>query len=157
MRILLLTAFWLVLIVMLAPPSRIDASEAMHAEYVGGTTADLHDKTGGSLIISPGEHLEFRWTKSAVRVDYSKINLLEYGQKVDRRYAMALLVSPMFLLSKSRQHFLTIGYTDQENRQQAMVLRVGKGEIRSVLASLEARTGLKIQYQDTEARKAGRG
>ena len=29
--------------------------------------------------------------------------------------------------------------------------------IRPVLASLEARTGLKVQYQDLEARKAGKG
>jgi hypothetical protein len=157
MRILLLTVFWLVLIVLLSPSSPVAASDGMHAEYIGGTAALLHQKAGGNLMISSSDHLEFRSQKSAVRIEYAKINLIEYGQKVDRRYAMALLVSPMFLLSKSRQHFLTIGYTDEENRQQAMVLRVGKGEIRSVLASLEARTGLKVQYQDNEARKAGRG
>jgi hypothetical protein len=157
MRILALTAFWLALIVLISPSTPVAASDGMHAEYIGGTAASIHKKTGGNLMISSGEHLEFRHHQSAVRIEYTKINLLEYGQKVDRRYAMALLVSPMFLLSKSRQHFLTIGYTDEENRQQALVLRVGKGEIRSVLASLEARTGLKIQFQDNEARKAGRG
>lgn len=157
MRILALTAFWLVLIVLISPSSPVAANDGMHAEYIGGTAASIHNKTGGNLMISPGEHMEFRYQRSAVRIEYTKINLLEYGQKVDRRYAMALLVSPMFLLSKSRQHFLTIGYTDEGNRQQALVLRVGKGEIRSVLASLEARTGLKVQFQDNEARKAGRG
>jgi hypothetical protein len=34
---------------------------------------------------------------------------------------------------------------------------VDKGDIRSVLVSLEARTGRKVQYQDDEARKAGKG
>ena len=157
MRILALTAFWLSLIILLAPSKPVAASDAPHAEYVGGTADSIHNKTAGNIVISPGEHMEFRFHQSAVRIDYAKINLLEYGQKVDRRYAMALLVSPMFLLSKSRQHFLTIGYTDEENRQQALVLRVGNGEIRSVLASLEARTGLRVQFQDNEARKAGRG
>ena len=63
----------------------------------------------------------------------------------------------MFLLSKSRKHFLTIGYMDEEGKQQALVFRVDKGGIRSALVSLEARTGLKVQYQDEEARKAGKG
>ena len=62
----------------------------------------------------------------------------------------------MLLLAKSRKHFLTIGYTDEADRQQAHVFRVGKGDIRSVLASLEARTGRRVEYQDDEARKAGR-
>jgi hypothetical protein len=157
MRIFVLTAFWLFTLAVLFPWNPVSANDGMHAEYIGGTAAALHDKTDGNLLISNDRQLEFRAHTTSVRLDYSKINLLEYGQKVDRRYAMALLVSPMFLLTKSRQHFLTIGYTDEEDRQQAMVFRVGKGEIRTVLASLEARTGLKIQYQDTEARKAGRG
>ena len=156
MRILVLTGFWLVAIAVLFPWTPVSASDGARAEYVGGTSAMLRTKTDGSLLVGSETQFVFRAHKAAVRVDYSKINLLEYGQKVDRRYAMALLVSPVFLLSKSRQHFLTVGYTDDENRQQAMVFRVAKGEIRSVLVSLEARTGLKVQYQDTEARKAGR-
>ena len=39
-----------------------------------------------------------------------------------------------------------------------MVFRVDKNGIsRAALVSLEARTGVKIQYQDEEARKAGHG
>ena len=85
---------------------------------------------------------------------YERVNLIEYGQQVDRRLALALVISPVFLLSKSRKHFLSIGYTDESGRQQAMVFRVDKSSIRSVLVSLEARTGQKVQYQDEQARKA---
>jgi hypothetical protein len=35
-----------------------------------------------------------------VQVPYERVNLLEYGQKVDRRLAMAIVISPMFMLSK---------------------------------------------------------
>ena len=63
----------------------------------------------------------------------------------------------MFLLSKSRKHFLTIGYQDDKGKQQALVLRVDKSQVRAVLVSLEARTGLRVEFQDTEARKAGKG
>ena len=88
---------------------------------------------------------------------YEHINLLEYGQKVDRRLLMAVVISPMFLLAKSRKHFLTVGYTDEDGRQQAMVFRVDKNGIRAMLVGLEARTVLKVEYQDPEARKAGKG
>jgi hypothetical protein len=37
-----------------------------------------------------------------------------------------------------------------------VVLRIGKGQVRPLLASLEARTGVRVQYQDDEARK-GKG
>ena len=70
---------------------------------------------------------------------------------------MAVVISPMFLLSKKRRHFVTIGYADDQGKQQALVFRVDKNDIRATLVSLEARTGLKIQYQDQEARKASKG
>ena len=38
-----------------------------------------------------------------------------------------------------------------------MVLQVGGDDIRPLLVSLEARTGRKVEYQDEEARKAGKG
>jgi hypothetical protein len=60
------------------------------------------------------------------------------------------------LLSKSRKHFVTLGYADSEGQQQALVFQVEKGDIRTVLASLEARTGRRIEYQDDEARKGNR-
>lgn len=88
---------------------------------------------------------------------YRSINLLEYGQTVGRRLDLAIIISPAFLLVKKRKHFLTVGYTDDEGKQQALVFRVDKNDIRATLASLEARTGQRVQYQDEEARKAGRG
>ena len=88
---------------------------------------------------------------------YRQINLLEYGQKADRRILAAVLISPIFLLSKKRDHFLTIGYADPQGHQQALVLKVEKRDLRSVLASLEARTGLRVTFQDNEARKAAWG
>jgi len=63
----------------------------------------------------------------------------------------------MFLLSKSRKHFVTLGYVDEDGRQQVLVLRIDKGDIRSVLTGLEAKTGRRVEYQDGEARKAGKG
>jgi hypothetical protein len=92
-----------------------------------------------------------------VRIPFSDINTVEYGMRVNRRYVEAVLISPMFLAAKKRTHFVTIGYTDASGQEQAMVLQVGKDEIRPLLVSLEARTGRRVEYQDEEARKAGKG
>jgi hypothetical protein len=61
------------------------------------------------------------------------------------------------MLAKSRQHFLTLGFQDENGLQQALVFKVDKKDIRVALVSLEARTGQQVRYQDEEARIAGRG
>lgn len=122
-------------------------------EYVGGTL-QIAGGTQGSLSLADDRYWAFYAGKVQMRVAYDRINLIEYGQQVDRRLALALVISPVFLLSKSRKHFLTIGYSGEDGKQQAVVFRVDKNSIRPTLAGLEARTGLKVQYQDEQARKA---
>ncbi len=132
--------------------------------YVGGTLGSASEGTGGSIGIADGGILTVRIGKDQTEVPYDRINLVEYGQNAKRRVGMAVLAyatmgpaGTLVLLSKSRRHFLTIGFRDADNQQQAMVLRLDKRKVRAVLASLEARTGLRVQYQDDEARKAGKG
>jgi len=123
-------------------------------EYVGGTASQLQTGLQGSIVLADDHYFAFYAGKTQMRVAYDRVDLVEYGQQVDRRLALALVISPVFLLSKARKHFLTIGYSSEDGKQQAMVFRVDKNSIRSTLAGLEARTGLKIQYQDEQARKA---
>ena len=110
-----------------------------------------------AITVGDPQYFAFYSHKSNVRVAYEKINLLEYGQTVGRRLDLAIIISPAFLLVKKRKHFLTVGYSDEDGKQQALVFRVDKNDIRAMLASLEARTGQRVQYQDEEARKAGKG
>jgi hypothetical protein len=126
-------------------------------EYIGGTAAKLAIGTSGAITVGDVQYFAFYSLKSNVRVAYEKINLLEYGQTVSRRLDLAIIISPAFLLVKKRKHFLTVGYSDEDGKQQALVFRVDKNDIRAMLASLEARTGQRVTYQDEEARKAGRG
>ena len=127
------------------------------AEYVGGTSAVFSNNAEGRLVTTHPAMLRFETKSKTVEIPYGRIHTLEYGQKVDRRYVSAILISPLFLLTKSRKHFLTVGYEDGEGRAQALIFRIGKGDVRSILVGLEARTGRKIVYQDEEARKAGKG
>lgn len=123
--------------------------------YVGGTSSTLRPGTSGQIELTDGRYFAFYSDKAQLRVPYARLNLIEYGQQVDRRLALAIVVSPVFLLSKARKHYLTLGYTDDAGEQQAIVFQVNKDSIRAALVSMEARSGLKVQYQDQEARKAG--
>jgi len=122
-------------------------------EYVGGTLAQVRPGQGLRLGVDDESSLEIAAKRAEIRVPYSKINQIEYGQKVGRNILPAVVISPLFLLNKTRKHFLTLGYTDDRGNQQALVVRVDKGDIRAVLASLEARTGLRVVYLDDDARK----
>src|ERR1017187_4333992 len=131
------------------------AEPGVKAQFMGGTLAGVSAKSGARLDLTSAEALAFRCGQTELHIPFQKINTLEYGQTVSRRYAAAVLISPVLLLSKSRKHFVTIEYLDSEGKQQALVFRVEKGDIRWVLASLQARTGRRVDYQDDEARKAG--
>ncbi len=135
----------------------LSASVGSHVSYVGGTRADLSQGSPGVIDASDDGYLVFFAKSSSFRVAYDKVNLLEYGQNVSRRYMLALTISPMFFMAKKRRHFLTIGFQDEAGKQQAVLFQVEKSDIRSVLVTLEARTGLRVEYQDEEARKAPKG
>jgi hypothetical protein len=124
-------------------------------EYVGGTLAELRPRTEGRVYTTDPESLVYVARDARMRVPYGEINLLEYGQQTSRRYILAILISPLLLLSKARKHYVTVGFKDEEGRQQAAVLQVHKHDVRALIASLEAKTGLKFGYIDDEARKAG--
>jgi hypothetical protein len=125
--------------------------------FVGGTISGVPVKSDARIELMGDDALAFTSRHGSMRIPYKDINTLEYGLRVSRRYVEAALISPVFLFSHKTTHYLTIGFVDQDGKQQAMVLQVGRDDIRPLLVSLEAKTGLRIEYQDEEARKAGRG
>lgn len=125
--------------------------------YVGGTVPGVSNKSGARIDIHGDDALKLIVKGNSFSVAYKDVTTLEYGMRMSRRYVEAALISPMFLLGKKKTHFLTIGYTDAGGNQQAMVLEVGKDDIRVLLVSLEARTGKVVEFQDEDARRAGKG
>ena len=128
---------------------------AKKAAYRGGTLSQIETAAPGLLSMSSPEQLLFAVDQTNVTVRYSSIRSLEYGQKAGRRLGLAIAVSPLFLLSKKRKHFLTIHFVDDNGVSQAAVFELGKKIIRTTLAALSTRTGLRIEFQDEEARKSG--
>ncbi len=147
-----------VLTIMVAACTLAQASDtATRIEYVGGTVAGISGHASGSIDVHDDASLLLRIKNKSISVAWRDVNNLEYGLHVNRRYLEAVLISPLFLVAKRRSHFLTIGYVDADGHQQAIVLEVGKGDIRQLLVSLEARSGRRVEFQDEEARKAGKG
>jgi len=128
----------------------------VRAQFIGGTLTTVAPKSTALLDLADVETLGVVCGNTSLRIPYRKINTLEYGQHVSRRYAAAVIISPILLLSKSRRHFITLGYVDADGAQQAVVLRIENGDIRSVLSALEARSGRRLEYQDDEARKGAK-
>jgi hypothetical protein len=147
------------LILLLLYSSTVSAATRTGArvEYLGGTRADIPVNNDGEIRVTDDAYFVFVSKHTRVKIPYERINLLEYGQKVDRQFLAALIISPLFMLQKKRQHFLTIGFQDDNGHQEALMFRLNKDDVRLALVSLEARTGQKVEYQDEEARIAGKG
>ena len=151
MRIL---ACWLTLALLTA--HAFASSYGSHAEYVGGTRGDIPTNRGGEIRFTNETFFVFVSKHCLVKIPYERINMLEYGQKVDRRYVLAA-ISPLFLSAKKREHFLTVGFQNDNGKQEALLFRIDKGSVRVTLVALQARTGLQVEFQDEDARLAGKG
>jgi hypothetical protein len=126
-------------------------------KYIGGTVSSLKEGDEGKSSAKDPKVFVFVTGASRLEIPYDKVDSIEYGQKAGRRIGVAVVINPLFIFSKKRRHFLTVGYTDADGKQQAAVFELGKDVIRVTLASMEARTGRKIEFQDEEARKSGAG
>lgn len=147
----------LILAAAVLPPPVAAGDTSEHVHYVGGTISALPGKINGYVNTRQEQVFLFETKGVTVQVPYDKINVLEYGQRVSRRYVEAVLISPVFLLSKAKKHYLTVGFTDDQGRQQAMIFEVGKNDVRAMLVVLEAKSGRKVEYQDDDARRGGKG
>jgi len=129
--------------------------------YVGGTLNTIPERTEGTSSTTGEKHFVFDYSinKAAknLSIPYDKINGIEYGQKAGRRVGVAIAATPLALLSKKRKHYLTINFTDENDKQQAAVFELGKDAVRVTLSVVESRSGRKIEYQDDEARKGAKG
>jgi len=125
--------------------------------YVGGTISSIKEGTEGYTTAKAETVYVFTYKGGHLDIPYDSVESLEYGQKAGRRLGVAIAVTPLALFSKKRKHYLTINWKDENDKQQAAVLELGKDIIRTELATLEAKTGRKIEYQDDEARHSSKG
>src|ERR1700680_129117 len=75
-------------------------NKGSHAEYVGGTISQIPAGCGGTVQAADEWYLVLFAKGARWRLPYDNMTLIEYGQKVYRRYIAAVLISPLFLLAK---------------------------------------------------------
>ncbi len=120
--------------------------------YVGGTEK-IDEGSEGSASIENEKEFVFEYSGGQLVIPYDHVTDLEYGQQAGRRVGLAIAM-PLTLLSKKRKHFLTIGWKDEKNEQHAAVFQLGKSVVKPTIATLESKTGKKVDYQDDDARKS---
>jgi len=121
--------------------------------YVGGTISGLPEATEGALDTSNAKLMFFTSKKGKFELRYDTITSIEYGQKAGRRLGVALTITVWALFSKKRKHFLTVGFKDEKDQPQGVVLELPKGRPKSIITTLEVRSGVKCEYESEEARK----
>lgn len=121
-----------------------------HAEYLQGTSSGQRKAAPavkGSLHFNPDQkNVEFLDAKGAsvLRINYDSIKSILYEQTSKPRYAEAVLISPLFLLSSSKKHFLTVQYTDDGGAAEYAIFHLDKNSAREAIAAAEAQTGRKV-------------
>ena len=141
------------LVALLCPAPLLAAVRGKEVMYVGGTIKSVPEATEGTLDTKDEKALVFTSPKGNFEIPYDRITSLEYGQKAGRRLGVAVVITVWALFSKKRGHFVTIGFTDEKNQPQGVVLEIPKGYTKTTLTILEVRSGRKVDYESEEARK----
>ena len=121
------------------------------AEYLQGTSSGQRKAAPpvkGTLRFAPDQRaIEFLDSKGAstIRINYDSIKAILYEQTSKPRYAEAVLISPLFIFSSSKKHYLTVQYTDEAGAGQYAIFHLDKGNVRDAVATAEAQTGKKVE------------
>jgi len=122
-----------------------------HAEYLQGTSSGQRKAVPavkGSLHFNADQKtVEFLDAKGAsvLHINYDSIKSILYEQTSKPRYAEAVLISPLFLFSNSKKHFLTVQYTDDGGAAEYAIFHLDKSNVQEAIAAAEAQTGKKVE------------
>jgi hypothetical protein len=123
-----------------------------HAEYMQATAAGQKKATpavkGTLSFDAEKKTVDFLDQKGAptFSIKYDSIKTILYEQTSRPRYAEAVLISPLFIFSHSKKHFITIQYTDAAGTGQFVIVHLDKKNAREVVAVAEAQTGKKVEH-----------
>jgi hypothetical protein len=127
------------------------ATKFDHAEYLKpkteGQKKDDHPVKGSIAFDQDKKTVEFLDEKgvAVITIPGDRIKSMLYEQTSKPRYAEAILISPFFLFTHSKKHFLTIQYTDAEGQGTFAMIHLDKSNARDIVAAAEADTGKKVE------------
>lgn len=128
--------------------------------YVGETVTSIPEGTKGHLVLQDKQILSFKYGSASYELPYSKVTSLEFGQKVGRRVGSTIAlgvttlgIGALPMLFSKKKHYLSIAFLEADGTNGAMVLEPSKGNVRKVLATIEARTGKKVELEEGTAKQ----
>ena len=132
-------------------PTKLDTHRFDKAEYLPATSAG-QKKAGvpvkGTLAFdSEKKNVNFLQESGspALTINYDAIKNMTYEKASKPRYAEAVLISPLFLLSHGKKHYLTFQYTDNTGEGKYAIIHLDKKNAREAVACAEAQTGKKVE------------
>jgi len=134
----------------LAQAQKADSASSQfdNAQYYLKTPNEKNAKPIDGMLVLDATAKTARFVakdKTQFEIAYSGITGLLYERTATPRYSAAVLVSPLFLFSKSKKHFLTIQYKNPEGQGQFALIRLDKKNWQIAVATVEAHTGIKIE------------
>ena len=135
-------------------PNKNNGYRFNHAAYMQATALS-HKKSprfvkGTLSFDADNKRIDFLNAKGtpAFSAEYGAIQSILYEETSTPRYAAAIIISPLFLLSMEKRHFLTIHYSDAAGTAQFAIVQLDKKNAREAIAVAEAQTGMKVEQQE---------
>jgi hypothetical protein len=113
----------------------------------------------GTLVFDPNsKKVEFlnRNGAPAFSINYDTIHAMQYERTGQPRYVAAVLISPVFLLTHSKKHSLTIEYNDQSGEAHSIIVRLNKKNAREAVATATAQTSKTVEQIEENKDRARR-
>jgi len=121
-------------------PPKAEGSKKKEGNPVKGEVCFDRDAKAFTFVDDKGN--------TVVAIPYDKVKSMLYEKTSHPRYAEAILISPFFLFSKTKKHFLTIQYTNAAGEGQFAMIHMDKGNARDIVAQAEADTGTKVDLSE---------
>lgn len=155
LSLLTLCAIWTTTVAVPAHAASNNANLAKrkfdHAELFGGTSTGQKkagSSTKGALLFDTEKKMiEFEAQKGSevISIPYGQVKSLFYEQASKPRYTEAVFISPMFLLTHSKKHYLTIQYTDANGVGQYAIVQLDKKNAQDAVAAAQAEIGKNVE------------
>ncbi len=81
----------------------------------------------------------------AFSINYDAIRSMQYERTGQPRYLAAVVISPAFLLTRAKKHYLTIDYNDQSGEAHSVIVRLNKRNAQNAVATATAQTSKSVE------------
>lgn len=137
-----------------AKPTKVDDHRFAHAEYLQSTSGGQKKAAPavkGTLVFDPEKrNVDFLQESgsSVLTIKFDAIKGMTYEKASKPRMAEAVLISPLFLLSNSKKHYLTFQYMDDGGQGKYAIVHLDKKNAREAVACAEAQIGKQVEQID---------